>query len=171
MSTALRFTFRHSKTNQFGLMREHVTMALAIPGRLSDPYDAVMRAFALCPHASATDPAFPVSSGQSGQAVPLTHTVFTGYLKQCLREIGVDHSKYSGHSFRRGGATFAHRLGVDPLLIKRMGDWQTDACLHGVCGASHPRGPGPPAPNPRSSLRRLRVIETGCGLGSPGWVG
>ena len=104
-------------------------MALAIPGRLSDPYDAVMRAFALCPQASATDPAFAVPSGQDGRAVPLTHAVFTGYLKQCLREIGVDHSKYSGHSFRRGGATFAHRLGVDPLLIKRMGDWQTDAYM------------------------------------------
>jgi len=97
-------------------------MALAIPGRLSDPYDAVMRAFALCPQASATDPAFAVPSGQDGRAVPLTHAVFTGYLKQCLREIGVDHSKYSGHSFRRGGATFAHRLGVDPVVIKRMGD-------------------------------------------------
>jgi hypothetical protein len=61
-STALRFAFRHSETNQFGL-REHVTVALAIPGRLLDPYDAMVRAFALCPHASATDLAFAVPSG------------------------------------------------------------------------------------------------------------
>jgi len=152
MSTALRFTFRHSKTNQFGL-REHVTMALAIPGRLLDPYDAVVRAFALCPHASATDPAFAVPSGQGGQAVPLTHAVFTGYLKQCLREIGVDHSQYSGHSFRRGGATFAHRLGVDPLLIKRMGDWRSDAYMGYV--AHH---------TPEGLVRLPRTLAAACAV-------
>jgi hypothetical protein len=151
MSASLRFTFRHSNTNQFGL-REHVTMALAIPGRILDPYGAVVKAFALCPHASATDAAFAIPSGQGGQAVPLTHAVFTGYLKQCLREIGVDLSKYSGHSFRRGGATFAHRLGIDPLLIKRMGDWRSDAYM-GYMAHHTPEG-----------LVRLR--QCGSALGS-----
>jgi hypothetical protein len=59
----------------------------------------------------------------------LTHDMFVSALKYCLREIGVDPSRYSGHSFRRGGATFAHRLGVDPLLIKHMGDWRSDAYM------------------------------------------
>jgi hypothetical protein len=61
--------------------------------------------------------------------VPLTHYVFVGGLKHCLRAIGVDASLYSRHSFRRGGATYAHRLGVDPMLIKRMGDWRSDAYM------------------------------------------
>jgi hypothetical protein len=46
--------------------------------------------------------------------------------------MGLDPSRYSGHSFRRGGAiyTLAHRLGTDPLLIKRMGDdWSSDAYM------------------------------------------
>jgi hypothetical protein len=36
---------------------------------------------------------------------------------------------FSGHNFRRGGATFAHRMGVSPLLIKLMGDWSSDAYM------------------------------------------
>ena len=56
--------------------------------------------------------------------VPLAHYVFVGGLKHCLRAIGVDASLYSGHSFRRGGVTYAHRLGVDP-----MGDWKSDAYM------------------------------------------
>jgi hypothetical protein len=58
-ATSMQFMFRHSKTNQLGL-RVHKTVALAMPGRLLDPYDAVAKAFALCPRASATDPAFMV---------------------------------------------------------------------------------------------------------------
>ena len=45
------------------------------------------------------------------------------------RAIGVDASLYSGHTFRRGGATYAHRLGVHPMLIKRIGDWKSDAYM------------------------------------------
>ena len=124
---SLKFTLRHSKTNQFGL-REHVTVAHAMPGRLLDPYEAVLKAFALCPRATVTDPAFAVPSGQ-GRTVPLTHSMFVDTLRWCLCQIGVDPSVYSGHSFRRGGATFAHHLGVDPLLIKWMGDWRSDAYM------------------------------------------
>ena len=47
-AASLRYTFRHSKTNQYGL-RERVTIALAMPGRLLDPFEAVVKAFALCP--------------------------------------------------------------------------------------------------------------------------
>ena len=81
----------------------------------------------MCPRVRPTDPAFLVPSSRG--FVPLTHYVFVGTLKHCLRAIGVDPDLYSGHSFRRGGATFAHRLGVDPLLIKRMGDWSSDAYM------------------------------------------
>ena len=123
---SVRPTFCHSKTNQLG-SRVHKTVALAMPGRLLDPYDAVAKAFALCPRASATDPAFAVPRGKGGQDPPLTHSLLVETLRRCLYEIGIDHSRYSGHNFRRGGATFAFRLGEDPLLIKRMGDWMSDA--------------------------------------------
>jgi hypothetical protein len=41
----------------------------------------------------------------------------------------IDIPGYSGHSFRRGGATFAFRLEMDPFLVKRMGDWVSDAYM------------------------------------------
>jgi hypothetical protein len=95
-----------------------------MPGKLLDPKLAVERAFAISPHARSSDLAFMIPSATG--LVPLTHYVFVGGLKHCLRAIAVDASLYSGHSFRRGGATYAHRLGVYPTLIKRMGDWRSD---------------------------------------------
>jgi len=105
----------------------HKVLALAMPGKILDPKLAVERAFSLSPHARSSDPAFMIPSTKG--LVPLTHYVFVGGLKHCLRAIGVDASLYSGHSFRRGGATYAHRLGVDPMLIKRMSDWRSDAYM------------------------------------------
>jgi hypothetical protein len=50
-------------------------------------------------------------------------------LRFCLGRIGVNPTEFSRHSFRRGGATFAYRMGVSPLLIKLMGDWSSDAYM------------------------------------------
>ena len=44
-----------------------------------------------------------------------------------LAEVGENPAYYSSHSFRRGGATFAHSVGVPAQLIKLMGDWHSDA--------------------------------------------
>ena len=38
--------------------------------------------------------------------------------------------KYSGHSFRRGGASFALQCGLPIDLIKVHGDWHSNACEH-----------------------------------------
>jgi hypothetical protein len=48
-------------------------------------------------------------------------------LKACLTQLGIDPTKYSGHSFRRGGASFALECGLPPDLIKAQGDWKSDA--------------------------------------------
>ena len=41
--------------------------------------------------------------------------------------MGIDSSKYSGHSFRRGGASFALECGVPVDLIQSQGDWRSNA--------------------------------------------
>ena len=103
-------------------------LALAMPSKILDPKLAVERAFAVSPHARSSDPAFMIPPTKG--LVPLTHYGFVEGLKHCLRAIGVAASLfYTGHSFRRGDATYAHRLGVDPMLIKRMGDWRSDAYM------------------------------------------
>ena len=125
--TDVTFTFRHSKTNQFH-SRVHRTKAVHMPGHPLDPLRALVDAFRVCPHTDPDGPAFAVPT-RAGGMVPLTHRMFVDTLRFCLRKVGVDPSSFSGHSFRRGGATFAHRLGVSPLLIKRMGDWSSDAYM------------------------------------------
>ena len=66
---------------------------------------------------------------ESNQVKCVTYSSFTKFLKMLLKEIGVDPSKWSGHSFRRGGASFLYRLGLDPLTIQACGDWSSDTFL------------------------------------------
>ena len=57
--------------------------------------------------------------------------------QDCLRHIialrtnsiGLDPSKYSGHSMRAGGATDLFIMRVPYYIIKKMGRWVSDAAL------------------------------------------
>ena len=59
----------------------------------------------------------------------VTHDSFSKYLKVLLLKIGLDPTQWSGHSFRRGGASLLYRLGLDPLTIQACGDWSSDTFL------------------------------------------
>ena len=48
-------------------------------------------------------------------------------LRECLKALGYPADKYSGHSFRRGGASFALQCGLPTDLIKLQGDWSSNA--------------------------------------------
>ena len=65
----------------------------------------------------------------NGSPTPITHKVFIAWLKTKLQHLGYDPSKYSGHSLRRGGATYAHLVGASVELIQVMGDWASLAVL------------------------------------------
>ena len=56
-----------------------------------------------------------------------THASFVARLRQLLTSAGLDSSSYSGHSFRRGGATMVFKLGLSILQIKQRGDWRSSA--------------------------------------------
>ena len=58
---------------------------------------------------------------------PFTCGKFAVKLRNTLKLAGINPQNYSGHSFRRGGATFAMRSGVPFPLIKCQGDWASDA--------------------------------------------
>ena len=57
------------------------------------------------------------------------HRSFTGYLRILLVKIGLKPDDWSGHSFRRGGASLLYRMGIDPLTIQACGDWSSDTFL------------------------------------------
>ena len=122
---------RHSKTNQFR-QRCHWVPLVAIPGHPLCPVAAVLRVFKL--HGGNAHPnepmfTFEALAGLNTLITPMTHRQFVYGFKACVQACGLDWTKYSGHSFRRGGATFAFNLGVDPNLIKLQGDWVSDAYL------------------------------------------
>ena len=53
--------------------------------------------------------------------------LFTDYLALNFRICGLDTTKYKGHSFRIGAATFAAECGFSDAQIRSMGRWKFDA--------------------------------------------
>ncbi len=90
---------RWSKVIQF---RERV-LRIPLP-RISDsplcPSMALLRMMLDLPHGSNSVPIFRFWENTHS---PLTQAQFTVKLHSCLKAMGVDPRKYSGHSFRRGG--------------------------------------------------------------------
>lgn len=71
-----------------------------------------------------TDPVFSIRRGQD--VIPLTPSRFTNILRRALISRGLEAQKFSLHSFRRGGATFAANAGVSVDAIKAQGNWRSD---------------------------------------------
>lgn len=58
----------------------------------------------------------------------LTKSRFIEGFRLLLRMSGIeDASAYTGHSFRRGGASWAFQAGMPGELIQVCGDWASDA--------------------------------------------
>ncbi|XP_006814639.1 uncharacterized protein LOC102800461, partial [Saccoglossus kowalevskii] len=57
---------------------------------------------------------------------PLTRSTFLTYLHRILSVLGIDSSRYSGHSFRIGAATSAATAGIPDHMIKTLGRWNSD---------------------------------------------
>ena len=89
------------------------------------PAKALLLSFKFVPTVVSPSPAFLYWDNNS--ITPLTHAIFLPRLKLALSNIGIDHTKYSGHSFRRGGASFAFQCGVPGELIQAQGDWKSEA--------------------------------------------
>ena len=114
---------RWSKTIQ--LSQRILTIPLPrIPQHPLCPYNALKHAFNLVP-APLSGPAFvvPAPSG----TLPLTYGKFDSMLQSLAAAMNLDPSQLSGHSFRSGGATLAFQAQIPAELIKRLGDWQSDA--------------------------------------------
>lgn len=124
-SGALVIDLRHSKTNQYGDRVTCIQLACR-PGHPLDPVAAYQRMCALCP-APADFPAF--SMTMAGAPAALCHQDFVATTKQLVARMGGDAVAYSGHSYRRGGATCAHAAGVPGIDIMRTGDWLSDQYL------------------------------------------
>ena len=121
---ALMVTLKWSKTNQAG--RREIFPLPRNRGSPLCPVRAYRKMVRLFP-AEGASPAFLV--GRYGRVQTVTYRMFQERIKKAVTEIGLEPQGYSSHSFRRGGATYAFHSGVHPNLIKKLGDWRSDAYL------------------------------------------
>ena len=117
-------TVRWSKVIQF---RER-TLRIPLPRlkhSLFCPSKALLGLCLSCPTGDSPAPLFRYLD--NGLPVVLTQAKFVSKLRQSLSELGFPADRYSGHSFRRGGAQFALQCGLPVELIKLQGDWNSNA--------------------------------------------
>lgn len=116
-------TFRWSKTNQAG---ERIELPVVpVKDSVLCPVVAYRRMVEVV---ESSGPAFVLPSG-NGIGTPITYSKFQSFFRSMVVATGREGEGYSSHSFRRGGASFALKLGLSPLLIKSQGDWKSDAYL------------------------------------------
>lgn len=116
--------FQYSKTVQYGQRQPYICLPWGQEARLC-PVRAMIQALLL---AGTTHPRQPVLAVRlKGAIVPYTKSMFFARLKSVMHTIGLH--GYSGHSFRRGGATHALHSGVPAEIIKAQGDWRSLAYL------------------------------------------
>ena len=111
-----------SKTIQFRQKRLLISLP-KLPNSDLCPLSALHQAFQQASSADPEGPAFMYIKGT--QLFPYTYSSFTTKLKSALENCGFAAEQYSGHSFRRGGATFAMKAGVPYNLIQAQGDWKS----------------------------------------------
>lgn len=125
----VKVTARWSKTNQFK-ERVAVIPIVRTKGSIFD-LGIYWQAYAKRDKGEGASPAFGIPNKWGGRTA-MTHNWFGKRLKEVLTEAGVEAWKYSGHSFRSGGATFAFECGLPMEIIKMQGDWRSDAYLRYV---------------------------------------
>ena len=119
----LLVTFLHTKTIQFGKRRLHIPLLKT--NSLLCPVQAYFHASSIS-SGGLSGPAF--TFNKKGKTCWLTASVFIRTFRSVLDTAGVQGaSSFTGHSFRRGGATWAFQAGVPGELIQICGDWASDA--------------------------------------------
>jgi len=122
----LILTFRSSKTLQFG-KKLHMVPLVAVPGSPLCPVSAYKNMCSLV-NIPADKPAFSMLNSKT-TSVPITYSKFQGFFRSVLSILGYQAGKFSSHSFRRGGATWAFKNKVPGELIKDHGGWASEAYL------------------------------------------
>lgn len=58
---------------------------------------------------------------------PVSRSQFSKLLNSCIKACSLDPSRYKGHSFRIGAATYAAQQGFSDAKIRVLGRWKSDA--------------------------------------------
>ena len=117
-------TLIHTKNIQFGRRRLHIPL-ISSPSKLC-PVAAYLASTSLLPAPLPATPAFVFLD--KGRIRWLTSSIFIHEFRRLLVSAGIaDAMGFTGHSFRRGGASWAFQSGIPGELIQVCGDWASDA--------------------------------------------
>jgi hypothetical protein len=113
-------TLRFMKNAQFSDSVHTVVVA----GRRGHPLDPVQWWLDYERRVPAPDSAAAFGYMRDGVYTPMVHSEFVAWVKGLLTKAGFDASKFAGHSFRRGAASFSFLVGLPKFLIKELGAWR-----------------------------------------------
>lgn len=117
--------FKSSKTNQDGT-RHHLVPLIPIQNSVLCPITAYKNMCSMVPSSNEKMPAFSFFT-KKDKLIPYTYEHYMSSIKALCEHIGLKSHKYSTHSFRRGGASWAFSNSVPGELLKTHGDWKSDA--------------------------------------------
>ncbi len=119
--TGFQLFIKKSKTDRMG--NGHWAQFFS-NGTPSCPFAAVISNYFVVFRKSAlpSDPLFVLQDGVSEPS----KVFIINKLKDTIRLLGLDPLQFSGHSFRRGGATSMAAAGVPDYIIKHVGRWKSD---------------------------------------------
>ena len=120
----LSIKVKWSKTIQFHERSFDVPLPFMLNHPLC-PVTALMNLLMLHRELHSGSPLFSLGSVAS----VLTQASFVNQLHHHLANSGVPPHSYSGHSFRRGGASWAFEAGLPGEVIQSLGDWKSQAYL------------------------------------------
>ena len=118
--TMLAVTLKQSKTDPFRL---GVTLFMGRTDDIVCPVKALTSYLAVRPKGHG-----PLFTFQDGSYLTRARLVIA--LKGALSRLGIDHTRFNGHSFHIGAATTAARKGIQDSTIQMLGRWQSAAYLH-----------------------------------------
>jgi hypothetical protein len=114
-------TVRHSKVIQFGQRVQVVPFVRVENGALC-PVRALLTHFGVSPLRSSR-PIF--NYVIDGVEVALDQEAYVAQFRSFIVKLGLNARDYSAHSLRRGGASYAFKVGLSHLQIKERGDWSS----------------------------------------------
>ena len=121
---AALLTIRSSKTDNY---KEHsYVLPLAAEQSTKLCPVAALRTMVITFPAGLSCPAFLIPAGD-GSLKPLIYPILNDFLKACLLKLGYNPKSFAMHSFRRGGCTHGHSVGLDVDTLKLHGHWRSNA--------------------------------------------
>lgn len=125
-SSATLITVTRTKTRQAG----DTALVVPVPYITGSPLcpTAALQSLFIAVSAPDSSPLFTFTT-PSGQLDCITATSLNNGIKHLVSMLSLDPADFSGHSLRRGGATFAFQCGIPSELIKLQGDWRSDAYM------------------------------------------